>query len=45
MIDLLARRDLGAMITHRFALGRIDEAFAVARDPDAGGKVIVEMES
>jgi len=43
MLELLERRDLSAMISHRFPLERFDEAFATAQDPQAGGKVIVEM--
>ena len=42
-IDLLARRDLSPMISHRFPLERFAEAFAVAKDPQAGGKVLVEI--
>jgi hypothetical protein len=32
------------MISHRFPLERFHEALTVARDPQAGGKVLVEME-
>jgi threonine dehydrogenase-like Zn-dependent dehydrogenase len=42
-IELLTRRDLSPMISHRFPLDRFDEALAVARDPKAGGKVMVEV--
>jgi threonine dehydrogenase-like Zn-dependent dehydrogenase len=42
-IDLLARRDLSPMISHRFPLGRFGEALAVAQDSRAGGKVMIEM--
>jgi threonine dehydrogenase-like Zn-dependent dehydrogenase len=42
-IDLLARRDLGAMITHRFPLERFHEALEVARDPSVAGKVMIEV--
>jgi threonine dehydrogenase-like Zn-dependent dehydrogenase len=42
-IGLLARRDLSAMISHRFPLERFADAFAVANDPQAGGKVLIEM--
>jgi threonine dehydrogenase-like Zn-dependent dehydrogenase len=42
-IDLLARRDLSPMISHRFPLSRFGEALAVAQDPRAGGKVMIEM--
>ena len=43
-LDVLARRDLAPMITHRFPLERFDEALAVARDPEVAGKVMVEIE-
>jgi len=42
-LDLLVRRDLSAMISHRFPLERFHEALAVARDPQAGGKVLIEL--
>jgi threonine dehydrogenase-like Zn-dependent dehydrogenase len=42
-VDLLARRDLSPMITHRFPLERFHEALAVARDPSASGKVMIEV--
>lgn len=42
-IDLLARKDLSAMISHRFPLERFDEALSVAADPTAGGKVMIEI--
>ncbi len=41
-IALLARRDLSALITHRFPLERFGEAFGVAQDPSAAGKVMIE---
>ncbi len=44
MIELLARRDLGPMITHRFGLDAFGEAMAVARDPEKSGKVMIEIE-
>jgi len=40
-IQLLARRDLSPMISHRFPLDRFPEAFATARDPQAAAKVLV----
>ncbi len=40
-IELLARRDLSAMISHRFPLDRFAEAFATAKDPQAGAKILV----
>jgi threonine dehydrogenase-like Zn-dependent dehydrogenase len=41
-LALLARRDLTPMITHRFPLARFAEALAIARDPGASGKVMIE---
>ena len=41
-LALLSRRDLAPMITHRFPLARFAEALAVARDANAGGKVMIE---
>jgi hypothetical protein len=32
------------MISHRFPLARFGDALAVARDPSAAGKVMIEME-
>ena len=43
-IELLTRRDLSPMITHRFPLARIGEAIEVATDPNAGGKVMVDID-
>ena len=42
-LDLLARRDLSPMICHRFPFERFHEALAVARDPQAGGKVLIDL--
>ena len=42
-LELLARWDLSPMISHRFPLERFHEALAVARDPSAGGKVMIEL--
>jgi (R,R)-butanediol dehydrogenase / meso-butanediol dehydrogenase / diacetyl reductase len=42
-IDLLSRRDLSPMITHRFPLERFHEALEVARDPSVAGKVMIEV--
>ena len=44
MIELIDRRDLSPMITHRFALDDFIEALAVAQSPDAGAKVMIEMD-
>ena len=43
MIELLSRRDLRPMITHRFTLTRFEEAFGVAQSPDAGAKIMIEI--
>ena len=43
MLELLARWDLSPMISHRFPLERFPEAFEIARDPQAGGKVLIEI--
>ncbi len=42
-LELLARWDLSPMISHRFPLERFPEAFEIARDPQAGGKVLIEI--
>jgi threonine dehydrogenase-like Zn-dependent dehydrogenase len=44
MLRLLERRDLSAMITHRFPLARFPDALAAARDQRTAGKVLIEME-
>ena len=44
MIELIDRRDLSPMITHRFALDDFREALSVAQSPDAGAKVMIEMD-
>jgi threonine dehydrogenase-like Zn-dependent dehydrogenase len=41
-IALLGRRDLSPLITHRFPLERFAEALAVAKDANAGGKVMIQ---
>lgn len=43
MLDLLSGRDLTPMVTHTFALEQFPEAFAVACDPSAGGKVMIRI--
>lgn len=45
MIRLLARRDLSPMITHRFGLDDFLDAFEVARSPDLGAKVMIEIDA
>lgn len=42
-IDLLARRDLSRVVTHRVPLARFDEALGVLRGPADCGKVLVTM--
>jgi threonine dehydrogenase-like Zn-dependent dehydrogenase len=42
-LALLARRDLSAMITHRFPLAGFHEALQVAGTPTLGGKVMITM--
>jgi threonine dehydrogenase-like Zn-dependent dehydrogenase len=43
-LDLLARRDLSPMISHRFDLSEFHAALATAQDPQAGGKVMVAID-
>lgn len=43
MVELLGRRDLSPMITHRFGLDDFLAAMAIAQDPSAGGKVMIEI--
>ena len=43
-LSLLSRWDLSPMITHRFPLDRFTEALAIASDPNAGGKVMIDIE-
>ncbi len=43
-IDLLARRDLSTLITHRFPLDRFDDAVALLSGSKECGKVLVTME-
>lgn len=42
-LALLGRRDLSPMISHRFPLDDFANALALARDPGAAGKVMIEM--
>ena len=44
MLDLLARRDLRAMVTHHFPLSDFQSGFSVAKDPSAGGKVMIQVD-
>lgn len=43
-VELLTRWDLSPMITHRFPLEQIGEAIDVATDPNAGGKVMIDID-
>lgn len=43
-IDLLARRDLSPLITHRFALDRFDDALATLSGSKDCGKVMVSVD-
>jgi threonine dehydrogenase-like Zn-dependent dehydrogenase len=43
-VELLTRWDLSPMITHRFPLERISEGVEVASDPNAGGKVMIDID-
>jgi threonine dehydrogenase-like Zn-dependent dehydrogenase len=42
-LGLLGRWDLSPMISHRFPLERFHDAFAIARDPQTAGKVLIEV--
>lgn len=44
MLEMLGRRDLSPMITHRYGLDDFIEAFAIAQSPDAGAKVMIGMD-
>lgn len=44
-IDLLTRRDLSALVTHRFPLDRFDEALVTLGGSKECGKVMVTMEA
>ncbi|MEM9196057.1 MAG: zinc-binding dehydrogenase [Myxococcota bacterium] len=43
-LGVLSRWDLSPMITHRFPLDRFEEGLAVATDPNAGGKVMIDID-
>jgi len=43
-IDLLARRDLSALMTHRFPLDAFDDALATLSGSKDCGKVLVTMD-
>jgi len=43
-LGVLSRWDLSPMISHRFPLERFEEALSVARDPRAGGKVLIDLD-
>ncbi len=42
-LELLERREMSPMITHRFPLSAFPDAFEIARSPDAGAKVMIEI--
>ena len=44
-INLLTRRDLSGLVTHRFPLDRFDQALATLRGSKDCGKVMVTMET
>jgi threonine dehydrogenase-like Zn-dependent dehydrogenase len=44
-LRVLAKDDLGPMITHRFPLERFQDALAAARDTEVAGKVMVEIDA
>ncbi len=44
-IDLLARRDLSALVTHRFPLERFGDALAMLQGSKACGKVLVVIDA
>jgi threonine dehydrogenase-like Zn-dependent dehydrogenase len=44
-IDLLTRRDLSPLLTHRFALERFDDALAVLQGSKDCGKVLISIAS
>ena len=41
MVRMLGEVDLSPVITHRFSLAEVEQAFAVAHDASIAGKVIV----
>jgi (R,R)-butanediol dehydrogenase/meso-butanediol dehydrogenase/diacetyl reductase len=43
MIEMLDETDISPMITHRFSLDQFDQGLAIAQDPNAGGKVMIEI--
>jgi threonine dehydrogenase-like Zn-dependent dehydrogenase len=44
-IDLLARRDLSELITHRFPLEQFDDALSVVQASKECGKVMITIDS
>jgi threonine dehydrogenase-like Zn-dependent dehydrogenase len=44
-VDLLARRDLSALITHRFGLEQFDDALAVLDGSKDCGKVLIGVDA
>ena len=43
-LALLSRWDLSPMVTHRFPLEQFVDALAIAKDPNLGGKVMIDIE-
>lgn len=43
-IDLLARRDVSALVTHRIPLERFDDALSVLTGPEDCGKVLITVD-
>jgi threonine dehydrogenase-like Zn-dependent dehydrogenase len=43
-IDLLARRDLSGLVTHRYPLDRFDEALTTLQTSKDCGKVLIEVD-
>jgi threonine dehydrogenase-like Zn-dependent dehydrogenase len=43
-IDLLARRDMSALVTHRIPLERFDDALSVLTGPADCGKVLIAVD-
>ncbi|MFK7733353.1 MAG: zinc-binding dehydrogenase [Pseudomonadales bacterium] len=47
VLDMLQNSDLdlSAMVSHHFPLDEFDKAFAVARSPEAGAKIIIDIQN
>jgi threonine dehydrogenase-like Zn-dependent dehydrogenase len=42
-LDLLSKRDMRPMLTHHFPLADFQAALDVARNPEAGGKIMIDL--